>query len=86
MGFIEPFTQPRRRTMKDLILKIDGMSCGHCVGQVTKVLTQLDGVQVKTVKVGEAVVVYDQEEITPADIARAVNDVGYEAQPAGRAT
>lgn len=36
--------------MKDLILKIDGMSCGHCVGQVTKVLTQLDGVQVKTVK------------------------------------
>lgn len=40
--------------MKDLILKIDGMSCGHCVGQVTKVLTQLDGVQVKTVKVGEA--------------------------------
>ncbi|MGZ8421848.1 MAG: cation transporter [Nitrospira sp.] len=71
--------------MEDLILKIDGMSCGHCVGQVTKALTQLDSVQVKTVKVGEALVAYDQREITAADIARAVNEVGYEAQPAGRA-
>jgi copper chaperone len=71
--------------MEDLILKIDGMSCGHCVGQVTKALTQLDSVQVKTVKVGEALVAYDQREITAADIARAVNEVGYEAQVAGRA-
>ena len=68
--------------MEDLILKIDGMSCGHCVGQVTKVLTQLDGVQVKTVKVGEALIAYDQREITPADITKAINDVGYEAQAA----
>lgn len=71
--------------MDELILKIDGMSCGHCVGQVTKALSQLDGVQVKTVKVGEAFVAYDQEEITAADIARAVTEVGYEAQPVGRA-
>jgi copper chaperone len=70
--------------MEDLILRIDGMSCGHCVGQVTKVLTQLDGVRVKIVKVGEAVVAYDQGEITPADITRAVNEVGYETQLAGR--
>lgn len=39
--------------MDELILTIDGMSCGHCVGQVTKALSQLDGVQVKTVKVRE---------------------------------
>ena len=65
--------------------QVTGMSCGHCVGQVTKALTQLDSVQVKTVKVGEALVAYDQREITAADIARAVNEVGYEAQPAGRA-
>lgn len=71
--------------MDELILKIDGMSCGHCVGQVTKALSQLDGVQVKTVKVGEAFVAYDQEEITAADITRAVTEVGYEAQPVGRA-
>ncbi len=71
--------------MEDLILKIDGMSCGHCVGQVTKALTQLDGVQVKTVKVGEALVAYDQREIAPEEIARAVSEAGYEAQPVRRA-
>lgn len=70
--------------MEELTLKITGMTCGHCVGQVTKALTQLDGVQIKTVKVGEALVDYDQREITPADIARAVNEVGYESKPAGR--
>ncbi len=71
--------------MDELILTIDGMSCGHCVGQVTKVLSQLDGVQVKTVKVGEAHVAYDQREIAPADIARALNDAGYASHPVGRA-
>jgi len=71
--------------MKELILKINGMSCGHCVGQVTKALTQLDGVQLKTVKVGEAILTYDQGQITPADIAVAVSEAGYEAHPVGRA-
>ncbi len=70
--------------MEELTLHITGMTCGHCVGQVTKALTQLDGVHIKTVKVGEALVDYDQREITPADIARAVNELGYEAKPVGR--
>ncbi len=71
--------------MEKLILKVDGLSCGHCVGQVTKALTQLDGVQVKTVKIGEAVVAYDQRQIAPSDIARAVSEAGYEAVPDRRA-
>ena len=70
--------------MEHMILEIDGMSCGHCVGQVTKALSQLDGVQVKSVKIGEALIAYDQREITPADIMRAVNEAGYGAHQAGR--
>ena len=58
------------------------MSCGHCVGQVTKALTRLDGVQVSSVKVGEAIVVYDQREIASAEIIEAVNEAGYEAHQA----
>jgi copper chaperone CopZ len=65
-------------------LKITGMSCGHCVGQVTKVLTQLEGVQVKAVRVGEATVAYDPTKVGPAGIAQAVSGAGYEAQPFGR--
>ncbi len=66
--------------MDELTLKITGMSCGHCVGQVTKALTRLDGVQVNSVKVGEAIVAYDQREIVPTEIIQAVNEAGYEAQ------
>lgn len=71
--------------METLTLHIDGMSCGHCVGQVTKALAVLDGVQVNAVRVGEAQVGYDPTFITPSDIARAVTEAGYEVQPVGRA-
>lgn len=66
--------------MDELTLKITGMSCGHCVGQVTKALTRLDGVQVDSVKVGEAIVVYDPREIVPTEIILAVTEAGYEVQ------
>ncbi|SPP66316.1 heavy-metal-associated domain-containing protein [Nitrospira lenta] len=66
--------------MDELTLKIAGMSCGHCVGQVTKALTRLDGVRVNSVKVGEAIVVYDPREIVPTEIIQAVNEAGYEAE------
>ncbi|MBA5869309.1 MAG: copper chaperone [Nitrospira sp. CR2.1] len=66
--------------MDELTLKITGMSCGHCVGQVTKALTRLDGLQVHSVKVGEAIVAYDPREIVPAEIIQAVTEVGYETQ------
>ena len=71
--------------METLTLHINGMSCGHCVGQVTKALTQLDGVRVNSVRVGEAQVAYNRTLITPSDIARAVTEAGYEVQPVGRA-
>jgi len=35
-------------------LDIDGMSCGHCVAQVTKALAGVPGVEVKSVAIGSA--------------------------------
>lgn len=66
--------------METLTLNITGMSCGHCVGQITKVLTRLDGVQVHSVKVGEAIVNYNPRTIVPTKIIQAVSEAGYEAQ------
>ena len=40
--------------MNDVTLRIEGMSCGHCVGQVRNALARLDGVQVHQIRVGEA--------------------------------
>jgi copper chaperone len=76
---------PRRCNVDELLMKIEGMSCGHCVGQVTKALTVLDGVQVKAVRVGEAKVTYSPALITPSDIARALTEAGYDVQLVGRA-
>ena len=58
-------------------LKIDGMSCGHCVASVKNTLSALDGVQVEQVSVGQATIAYDPA-TTPMDrITKAIEDEGY---------
>lgn len=71
--------------MDTLNLTIAGMSCGHCVGQVTNTLSKLEGVTVESVRIGSAAVQYDPGVQSPQDIAAAVTDAGYEAAPAGSA-
>lgn len=61
------------------------MNCGHCVGQVTRVLSSLEGVRVDQVKLGEATVGYEPLQITAEEIAEAINEAGYQTQPTGRA-
>jgi copper chaperone len=63
--------------MDRLTMKIDGMSCGHCVGSVTNALEALDGVDVEHVSIGEATVAYDPGATSPATITQAVEDEGY---------
>ena len=63
--------------MDQLTMKIDGMSCGHCVSAVTKALASLEGVDVQQVAVGTAVVTYDPSAISEARIAQAVESRGY---------
>ncbi len=68
--------------MEQLRLKISGMSCGHCVGAVTKALKSVDGVNIDDVKVGSATVSFDPAVTSPTRIAGAVKDAGYETQAA----
>jgi copper chaperone len=71
--------------MEQSTFKISGMSCGHCLGQVTKVLSSLDGVRIDQVKIGEATIGYEPRQITPSEIAEAINEAGYQAELTGRA-
>jgi copper chaperone len=68
--------------MRETTLKIDGMSCGHCVGSVKKALTEVDGLTVQNVAVGTATVEYDEARVSPAEIAAAVSAAGYPASAA----
>ena len=63
--------------MRHQELHIDGMTCAHCVMSVTKELSALIGVKVETVEIGKACILYDQPEISPEDIERAVGKAGY---------
>jgi copper chaperone CopZ len=64
--------------MQTLHLTITGMSCGHCVGRVTRTLSAVDGLEVDAVRIGSAEVRYDPARRSVEDILEAVRDAGYE--------
>ena len=59
-------------------LAIGGMTCTHCVRAVHAALAEVPGAQVDRVDVGSATVRYDPARTTPAAIAEAVRDAGYD--------
>ena len=70
--------------MDRMTMKIDGMTCGHCVGAVTRALRSVDGVEVEQVSIGEATVKYDPSATNETVIAEAVADEGYQVVATGR--
>ena len=70
-------TSLRRTPVETKILSIEGMSCGHCVARVTKALTALPGVTVEDVQVGSARVRLEPTEAMLAQVASALDDVGF---------
>lgn len=68
--------------MKTIILKVKGMSCGHCVNAVTGALENVSGVQraVVDLQAGRAQVEFDETRATPAQLVGAVMDEGYTAE------
>ena len=63
--------------MKTMDLKIEGMSCGHCVMAVKKELGKLTGVTIESVEVGKATVQFDELAVSPDRLAKAVEEAGY---------
>ena len=63
--------------MERVTMKIDGMSCGHCVSAVSKALTELEHVEVEQVRVGAATVTFDPTATSEDRISKAIEDQGY---------
>jgi copper chaperone len=63
--------------MAEAQLKIEGMSCNHCVMRVKKALDQLPGVTESKVEIGGAVVVFDPAKTEQSALAKAVENAGY---------
>lgn len=65
--------------MATATLKVQGMTCQHCVRTVRDTLEAQDGVQRADVDLGggSARVEYDEKLVTPRELANAVSDEGY---------
>ena len=61
-------------------LSITGMTCQMCVKHVTRALSGVDGLTVKDVTVGSAVVEYDPAAVPEERLHDAVREAGYEAR------
>ena len=63
--------------MKTAELKIEGMSCGHCVMAVKKELGKLTGVEVDDVQIGSARIRLDEKTVGYEQLNQAVEKAGY---------
>jgi copper chaperone len=64
--------------MADITLKIEGMSCQHCVINVQKALDSIESVRSSSVSIGSVTVDLDDPEATKEIIVKAIQDAGYE--------
>ncbi|HEX6694562.1 MAG TPA: heavy-metal-associated domain-containing protein [Longimicrobiales bacterium] len=68
--------------MARAVLKVTGMTCGHCEKAVTNALRSIGGVSDARVELqnGRAVVEYDEAQTSPRALATAVMNEGYMAE------
>lgn len=66
--------------MAEAKVKIEGMSCMHCVEAVRKAIEGLEGVSDSSVEIGSAEVKFDESRLSVADIESAVEKAGYKVK------
>ena len=64
--------------MPEQTIRIDGMSCGHCVARVRKALEGVAGLTVLDLTVGEARVQTEPDLVEEETIRRVLIDAGYQ--------
>jgi len=78
LRFLSNLEEFKGATMSETIVKITGMTCGHCEGRVTAELSKLDGVSDVKASASDAQAVVTSAGVLDADaISRAVIAAGY---------
>ncbi len=67
--------------MAQVSLRIEGMTCQHCVMRVKKAIDGVEGVSSSEVDIGSAKVVFDESRTGTEAIEKAVQDAGYRVLP-----
>lgn len=63
--------------MTDITIKVEGMSCMHCVMRVKKAMESLRGIQGSDVQIGIVKATFDEAEVKREDIEKAITNAGY---------
>ncbi len=63
--------------MKKDVLKVDGMSCQHCVNSITKALAAIKVKADVNLENKSVAVEYDNSKVSLDDIKNAIEDQGY---------
>jgi copper chaperone len=63
--------------MTEIILKIEGMSCQHCVMRVKKTIDKVSGITKSDVSVGIATIQFDESKAKREDIVTVIEKAGY---------
>ena len=66
--------------MTQATLRIQGMSCTHCVSAVRRALSTLPTVEITSLQLGRADLTFDETVVTPDQLTAMVSDAGYIAQ------
>ena len=63
-----------------IVLKIEGMTCGHCKAAVENAIRGLNGVSAANVDLGKKTVAVDYEpgKVSTEDMKKAIAEEGYE--------
>jgi len=65
-----------------LTYRVDGMSCNHCVVAVSGEVGRVDGVQSVDVDLDTKLVRVDGAGVDRAAVVAAIDEAGYDAEPA----
>ncbi|WHY27550.1 copper chaperone CopZ [Bacillus wiedmannii] len=68
--------------MEQLTLKVEGMSCGHCVNSIESSVKEINGVEQVKVQLAEGTVevTIDSSVVTLKDVVAVIEDQGYDVQ------
>lgn len=72
-------TPPPSAAAKTLRLKIEGMTCSHCVNTITRTLTNLAGVESAKVDLASGTADIQGQELVPAALIAEITALGYKA-------
>ncbi|WP_410513219.1 copper ion binding protein [Paenibacillus sp. BR2-3] len=64
--------------MSNVVLKVEGMSCGHCVSSVEKAVSNVGAAAKVDLSAKTVAVEFDENKVSLGTIKEAIEDQGYD--------